>query len=82
MAQTVNFINTKKDCTNGSIVQTPLWRNLMPREQQDPSILYLPMSMFFDDFEPLNCIGSHSGAYKIGSVYSSIPCLPDHLLSN
>lgn len=36
----------------------------------------LSINIYFDDFEPLNALGSHSGAYKIGGVYCTIPSFP------
>lgn len=78
------FVKSKQNCKDGSIsniVQSPLWRKLVSVEEKSASILFLPLNIYFDDFEPQNVIGSHSGAYKIGSVYMSIPCLPDHMIS-
>lgn len=43
--------------------------------------LYLPLHIYFDDFEPLKVLGSHSGAYKIGAVYVNIPCFPESVSS-
>lgn len=41
----------------------------------------LPLFLFFDDFEPLNVLGSRSGNYKIGAVYISLACLPPEFSS-
>lgn len=35
--------------------------------------------MHNDEFEPLNALGAHSAAYKIGNFYVKIPCLPEYL---
>lgn len=40
-----------------------------------------PIFLQIDDFEPLNCIGSHSTIYKLGAAYCSLPVLPDSLKS-
>lgn len=37
--------------------------------------------MYFDDFECGNVLGSHSGVHKLGAVYVSIPCIPQHRTS-
>lgn len=78
------FVKSKQNCKDGSIsntVQSPLWRKLVSVEEKCDSILYLPLNVYFDDFEPQNVIGSHSGAYKIGATYTSIPCLPNNIIS-
>lgn len=64
-----------------NIIQTPLWKKKINRIENDSSTLLLPLIIYFDDFEPLNSLGSHSGAYKIGSVYCSIGSLPSHVQS-
>lgn len=84
MCEIDTFIKSKQKCEDGSIsniVQTPLWKKLLSVEEKCDSIIYLPLNVYFDDFEPQNVIGSHSGAYKIGSVYMGIPCLPNHIIS-
>lgn len=78
------FVKSKLNCNDGSIsniVQSPLWQKLLSVEEKCDSVCYLPLNIYFDDFEPQNVIGSHSGAYKIGSVYTSIPRLPNHIVS-
>lgn len=50
-------------------------------ERKNNSVLFLPLNVYFDDFEPQNVIGSHSGAYKTGSIYMGLPCLSDHMIS-
>lgn len=62
-----------------NVIQTAYWYNIA--KSNDPNVLYLPINIYFDDFEPLNALGSHSGAYKIGAVYFQIPCLPECALS-
>lgn len=42
----------------------------------EPDTLFLPLLVYFDDFEPFNVLGSKSGAYKIGAVYCKLLCLP------
>lgn len=85
MSEIYNFVTGLQSCHDGSIsniVQSPLWKKLLSLEKSDdPSVLYLPINIFFDDFEPLNVVGSHSGAYKIGGTYMGLPFLPDHIVS-
>ncbi|KAG4065943.1 hypothetical protein HA402_000002 [Bradysia odoriphaga] len=70
-----------KDESISNIMQSPLWRKLLSVEKTNDSTLFLPLNLFFDDFEPQNVIGSHSGAYKIGSSYMGLPFLPDDMVS-
>lgn len=39
----------------------------------------MPLVIYFDDFEPLNALGSKSTLYKIGAVYSKLVCLPSSI---
>lgn len=41
----------------------------------------LPLFIYSDDFEPLNALGSHRGAYKLSGVYVYLPCLPPNVQS-
>lgn len=38
--------------------------------------LFLPVIMYYDDFECCNPLGSKAGIYKIGAVYVSFACIP------
>lgn len=78
------FVKSKENCKDGSIsniIQSPLWEKLVSVEEKNDSILYLPLNIYFDDFEPQNVVGSHSGAYKIGAVYMGLPALPNYMIS-
>lgn len=84
MAEVDTFVKNMQLCSDGSIsniVQSPLWQKLLSFEKKDDSICYLPITIYYDDFEPLNVIGSHSGAYKIGATYMGLPFLPEHIIS-
>lgn len=35
--------------------------------------------IYFDEFEPNNSLGSHSGFKKLVGVYIKIPCVPEYL---
>lgn len=58
-----------------NIIQTSVWKNKIKRFNPSDSreILLLPILIYFDDFEPLNSLGSHSGILKLGAVY--VKCL-------
>lgn len=35
--------------------------------------------VFYDNFEPLNALGSKATLYKVGAVYTKLMCLPPHM---
>lgn len=61
-----------------NILQSSLWKSKV-NSYNEPETLFLPLLLYFDDFEPFNALGSKSGAYKIGAVYTKIMCLPPEL---
>lgn len=67
---------SKDNTTISNVIQTPFWKTKVRESQLNTNTLYLPINIYFDDFEPLNALGSHSGAYKIGGVYCTLPSLP------
>lgn len=80
----VNFVDKLyKDCDGPiyNIIQSKLWKWHLSLSNETPSILHLPIFLYFDDFEPLNALGSHSGAYKIGASYLGLPFLPNDIVS-
>lgn len=80
---TLKYINDFS-CENNvvrNIMQGSHWKDLMSTLPSSSNVLYLPICIFGDDFEPLNALGAHSGAYKVGAMYIKIPCLPPHMLS-
>lgn len=64
-----------------NIIQSKFWKWHLSSCEQTATILYLPVFVYFDDFEPLNVLGSHAGAYKIGAVYMGLPFLPSDIVS-
>lgn len=77
---TLNNINSLKNSNKfTNIIQSPLWRKLENTHFQGKTVL--PLFLYFDDVEPDNQTGSHSGDHSIGTVYYEIPCIPQHLLS-
>lgn len=77
----VDELNTDCDGPVSNIIQSKLWKWHLSSCDQSTSVLSLPIFIYFDDFEPLNALGSHAGAYKTGAVYMGLPFLPDDIVS-
>ncbi|KAK3915050.1 Kinetochore protein spc7 [Frankliniella fusca] len=60
-------------------VNCGLWKNIEDTYFQGR--LVFPIVLYFDDAEPKNQTGSHSGDHSLGLLYYFIPCIPQHLLS-
>lgn len=56
-----------------NIMQGNLWKDIMKEYQGK---IYLPYSLFFDDYETVNALGSHSGIQKLGAAYIYLKCIP------
>lgn len=74
-----NVENLKNSDSFTNVVQSPLWRDIEQNHFENRTVL--PLDIYFDDVEPDNQTGSHSGAHSLGIVYYRIPCIPQHLLS-
>lgn len=70
-----HFVQEQKEISSeiSTIYQGELWKSLKPRFI---NIKVFPIYIFFDDFEPVNPLGSRAGIYKIGGVYLSLACMP------
>jgi hypothetical protein len=80
----INFmdsLNGSKSDFISNILQSPLWQKKLSMLEKCDSTLYVPITIYFDDFDPLNALAGHAGAYKIGGVYLQIACLPPHIQS-
>ena len=55
-----------------NIVQTDLWK-----KKSKPDKITFPLTLYFDEIEVGNALGSHSGVHKLGMVYASLPILPN-----
>lgn len=55
-------------------IEGSFWKS--QREQHCGKMVW-PLFLQCDDYESLNCLGSHSSVYKIGACYVSLPFLPD-----
>ena len=62
-----------------NIVQTSFWKKKVAACNLNDDEFAIPLFVYYDDFEPLNALGSHSSAYKLGGVYVNIPCIPPHV---
>lgn len=57
-----------------NFIQGSLWKDLI-RDYNSTDIA-IHLFLFFDDYETGNALGSHSGIYKVGATYFSIPVVP------
>jgi hypothetical protein len=64
-----------------NIIQTNFWAEKLKANGNSENTLLIPISVYFDDFDPLNALAGHAGAYQIGGIYFQIACLPPHLQS-
>lgn len=64
-----------------NVIQSPYWKRVESSLDLKSNEIALPLYIYNDDFEPLNVLGSHRGAYKISGVYVYLPCLPPEVQS-
>lgn len=62
-------------------IQSSYYECKMKNLPSADDIFYLPIFIYFDDFEVNNPLGSRATISKVGGVYLKIPCLPLHLQS-
>ncbi|KAK3933004.1 Eukaryotic translation initiation factor 3 subunit A [Frankliniella fusca] len=74
-----NIEKLKRSNVFSNIIQGGLWKNIEDTYFQGR--LVFPIVLYFDDAEPNNQTGSHSGDHSLGLLYYFIPCIPQHLLS-
>lgn len=67
------------------VYQSTLFQNILTQEKTDnldfDQTLYIPYSIYSDEFDPKNSLGSHGGSYSVGHVYIILHCFPPHLAS-
>ena len=73
------FILSLKDKTN--YVNTPFFQSKLNNVDIETGVLYVPINAFFDEMEPLNCLGSHLSLFKNRAVYVNIPALMSFFLN-
>lgn len=64
-----------------NIMQSKYWKYRKSKILLNDDEIALPLFIYNDDFEPLNALGSHRGAYKLSGVYVYLPCLPPSVQS-
>lgn len=70
------FVQLEENISPGlytSVFQGKLWKSLRKKFNAKTDF---PIFLFFDDFEPLNPLGSRAGNYKIGALYMSLGSVP------
>ena len=70
----MRMLESKDGSVLENFVQGSLWK-----EKIKPLFgekIVLPLNLYFDEFEPGDSNGQHSGTYKIGAMYYNIPCIP------
>lgn len=74
-----NVVNLKNSQSFTNVVQSHSWKNV--EQNFFENCIVLPLNLYFDDVEPDNQTGSHSGDHSLGALYYHIPCIPQYLLS-
>lgn len=70
------YLNAETEVVS-NIMQTDFWKQTISGlNNENGQTLYLALIAYFDEFEPLNALGAHSSAYKVGGVYVKLGCLP------
>lgn len=67
----------KKGDSISNFIQADLWK--LKYKDMFEGKLVIPVTLFFDDFDTGNCLGSHAGGQKLGGVYIQLLTLPPHL---
>lgn len=83
-------LETEEDASRGVIsiqnaMQGTLWtdalRTLNLENAAEQGVLVLPLNFSFDDFQPLNPLGTKNNIHKVGAKYAKIGVLPKSLNS-
>lgn len=61
-----------------NILDGTIWKNVLFRNKEK---FVLPLTVYFDDFEVCNPLGSHTGIYKLGAIYYVISSVPSEFAS-
>lgn len=62
-------------------IQGDHWKEILSSKEQSEDTLYLPLQIYYDDFEPNNATSGHAGVHKLGGIYVKLLCLPPYLAS-
>lgn len=63
-----------------NFIQGSLWKDLI--KYYNSSDIVILLFLFFDDYKTGNALGNHSGFYKVGATYFSIPVFPPQFQSS
>lgn len=63
-----------------NFMQAKLWQDVQCNPQNKNKNI-LPVALTYDDFEPGNALGSHSGQQKLGGVYLQLLFMPQNRLA-
>ncbi|KAE8744660.1 hypothetical protein FOCC_FOCC008663 [Frankliniella occidentalis] len=74
-----NINELNRSDTFSNFIQGELWKNVV--ETYFQGRLVRPLVLYFDDAEPNNQKGSHSGTHSLGLLYYFILSIPQYLLS-
>lgn len=76
---TKSFLNNNtNDTVLKNILDGRIWKDTLIRNREK---FVIPLTLYFDDFEVCNPLGSHAGVYKLGAVYFTISSLPPEYAS-
>ncbi|KYN09486.1 hypothetical protein ALC57_18391 [Trachymyrmex cornetzi] len=70
-----------KSCTDCSVIKSITQGTIWKSQEINSDNIKIPLTLFFDDVEVNNPLGSHKGLSKIGTVYCTISCLPPEYAS-
>lgn len=70
------IMNNENSNEINNILNSAFWHDKMSKVPFDPTTIFLPISIFYDDCETMNPLGAHNGAYAIGDCFLKILCLP------
>lgn len=75
----IQFIKSNQNKTQvSSMLEGETWQSIL---QYFRGKLVRPITLFFDDYEINNPLGSHRGKAKIGGVYYTLSCIPQQFAS-
>lgn len=71
MREYINLLTSDTSAIT-NFMQANLWKNYKFSNDK----VYVPIFIYYDDFEAGNALGLHAGTNKLGGIYASLPCFP------
>lgn len=71
------YLNSLNECPSTllkNIVHGSTWKSQNFKNSNNE--LHLPLTLYFDEYEPNNALSSHAGVQKLAGVYVGLPFLP------